>query len=265
MIPHMAFRNNGKPGVRVIAADDLTGGADAFRSLRTTLRFMRAEFPKVLAVTSPGPGEGKSLISANLAVSLAQQGWRVLLIDGDLRRPQQHTIFGLARVPGLSDLLIGVASVEAVTNRDAEDGVDVITCGTHTHGPAELLGSSAFRDLVQGSRAAYDAVVIDTPPVLIGAESAALTALVDGIMVTARSKLTNRYALRQAIEQLRQVRAPILGVLVNDVPRTRGYGRYSSYAGYYGYKYYQPHYAERGGGDQRTPSRIRSMFTSERG
>lgn len=214
-------------------------GAEAFRTLRTMLRYVRTQHPRVLAVTSPGPASGKSTVSVNLAASLAQQGDRVLLVDADLRRPVQHTIFGQPREPGLSDVLAGEARLAAATHIVASDtngggSLSLLTCGTSVPNPSELLGSPGFERFLEVVRSAYDLVVLDVPPALAVTDAAVVGPLADGVLILAVADETDREALRQTAEQLRQVRAPLLGLVLNKVPVGR---RYGSRYGYPPYEY----------------------------
>ncbi len=217
-------------GARSVIGINGSAAAESFRMLRTNVRFVRAEPVEVLVVTSAGPGEGKSMISANLAMALAQEGKSVLLVDADLRRPVQHTLFDVDRRPGLSDLLVGKAGRDAV--RESARGIHVITAGTPVPNPAELTGSSAFSSFVDGVRERYDVVVIDTPPVLAVSDTSVIAPLVDGVILVARANQTPGGALASAAQQLRRARSSVLGVVMNDSdPHARtGYG-----GSYYGY------------------------------
>lgn len=244
-IPEFVSRNGFR---QIIRPDDTTPLAEAFRSLRTTLRFLRVEHPRVIAVTSASPGDGKSVVSTNLAITLAQQGSKVLLIDGDLRRPTQHKIWNVPQVPGLSDALVGHVEMAAAVQRDAATGVHLLPCGNRTSAPAEMLGSQAFSDLLHKLRETFDVIIVDTPPVLAVADAALLTRAVDGVLLVVRLQYTNRFDVRYAVEQLRKIDAPFLGILVNGVPvRSRGYSIYGAqYGAYVPYGYHPDNEGESG-------------------
>lgn len=234
------------PGL-IVATDEHSLGAEAFRVLRTALRFVRSDRPQVIAVTSAAPGEGKSMIAANAAIALGQEGLRVLLIDADMRRPMVHRLFTVPSVPGLSDLLTSDVLISAAIRTDPGYGISVLPCGTSTNAPAELLGSPAFSKIISELRQQYDAIVIDTPPVLAVTDASVITPAVDGVLVVLRARQTNRFGFSHAVRQLRKVGAPLLGVLMNAVPHVNGYGRYGGYYGYHGYYYYTSDYTSPGG------------------
>jgi len=224
---------------RLIARRDPTNPvAEAYRSIRTNLTFSRPEKPPaMLVLTSPDPGEGKSTSAANLAITLAQQGVRCLLVDADLRRGALHTLFGLQREPGLTNLLLTGATganghgpvQQVVVGPDAV--LDFIATGTVPPNPAELLGSQRMQALAAQWRETYDTVIIDAPPLNRVTDAAVLASLADGVIMVARAGVTDRGALSFAVEQLRSVHAPLLGVVLNDVDasRDRYYGAYRAY------------------------------------
>jgi tyrosine-protein kinase Etk/Wzc len=194
--------------------------AEAFRTLRTNLLFSRMPGGlRRIAVTSPAPQDGKSTISSNLAVSFAQQGLRVLLIDCDLRRATLHQVFGIARMPGLTQLLRGESSYEAVIQRTALDGLYIIPAGRCPDSPAELLGSNAMQDMLDRSSRDFDIVLLDTPPVLAATDAAVLSTRVDGVLLVVRAGRTNRAEGRSAVRQLAAVGAPVIGAVLNDPDR----------------------------------------------
>jgi succinoglycan biosynthesis transport protein ExoP len=217
-----------------VAPDEATPAiAEAFKMLRTAVRFSRAHRPRVIAITSPGPGEGKSFTASNLAFSLGHDLPRVLLIDADLRRPSQQKYFGVNGEPGLTDILVGDVTLSSAVHR-IHESVDVLTAGTIAPHPAELLGSAEFSALLIGVRDLYDAIVIDTPPTLVAADMTILAPLVDGVIVVARANLTDRAALARALELLRRASAPLLGLVVNALDRGGSYGNYAAqYGDYY--------------------------------
>ncbi len=229
--------DNMRPAPIVVGGADeqaLGPEADAFHELRTTLHYAWDETPKVIAVTSQGPREGKSFTATNLALSMAHQGARVLIVDGDLRRPRQHQIFDVARSYGLSDLLTRRADVGEVLRPVAGKRLWVIPAGGDAPDPVRLLGSQRFERLLERARGGFDFVVVDTPPILAASELCSIAPLTDGVLIVARANQTDRNALAHAVDRLRKVRAPILGLVLNGAPVGRGY---RSYGGYY-YRYY---------------------------
>ncbi len=224
-IPQMpALANGNGNGTRVVVGrTDEPIGAEAFRALRTMIRFSRASRPRLIGITSGAPGEGKSSVAANLAFAVAQEAKRVLLIDADLRRPTVHRTFRVSRSPGLTDVLVGEAKLEHAVTRIDGSTIDVLPCGTEAPNPAELLGSPALAELLGAARAAYDLVLVNTPPVLAVTDAAVLAPEMEGLILVARARVTDRRMLADAAEVLRQVGGSLLGVVINNVPLGGGY------------------------------------------
>lgn len=220
--------------------------SEAYRSLRTHITFMRPDRPpKTLVITSPLPGEGKSTTASNLAITLAQQGHKVLLIDADLRRGVAHSVFGTERDPGLSNVLIANEELDqAIREIPLESGEPLrfMSTGTPAPNPAELLGSERMRRLLEGLEQHYDMIILDAPPLNLVTDAALLGTNADGVVVVARAGRTESAGLAYAVEQLRSVRAPVLGTVLNDVDfegRAKYYGNngtYGAYRAYYGAK-----------------------------
>lgn len=211
---------------------------EAHARLAANLSFVVPQ-PSVVLVTSSLPRDGKTTISSNLGLALARSGHKVLLVDADLRGGSIARLLGIPQTPGLAEVLAGraePAQVLAVVGEGRNGDLHVIPAGARTHAPAELLGSPHARNLITWARATYDAVIIDTPPITSVADVAVLAPLVDGVVLIARSGVTAREALAFAVEQLRLVRAPLLGAVLNDVDLQRDaaydgayeyYGRYA--------------------------------------
>lgn len=228
--------------------------AEAFRSLRTSIHFSAINREKkVLIATSTFPGEGKTTISANLAITLSQTGARVLVIDGDLRRPSLHTKFGHSKVPGLSEVLAGDVPAEGILHDTGIPGLKLMTAGTTPPNPAELLGSEKMADLLTALREQYDHIIIDAPPVLAVTDAPLLTSRCDMVIVVLETERVPVKAAQRMAEMLANVRAPVGGIVINDksgasMERYGYYGRkYSGYGygyGGYGYGYGGGYYAE---------------------
>lgn len=212
--------------------------AEAYRAVRTALYFStRGGGHKVVQVTSPNPGDGKTTLAANLAVSIATSGKRTLLIDADFRRPRVHKVFGLGEVIGLSEVMGGRTElVDAIQDTPIE-GLSILVCGRRPANPAELLTSSKFQQLIEVLREKYEFVIIDTPPILAVTDPLAVAPRVDGVLVVIRLGKSARNMAHKALEALDSLGATVLGIVVNGVgggSRYGGYG-YSSYG--YGYRY----------------------------
>jgi polysaccharide biosynthesis transport protein len=230
-------RNEGKRnGDRNLAATDFhTVGAEAYRTLRTNLAFLQNGVRLgTIAVTSARSGEGKSTTAANLAVAMARQDRKVLLLDCDLRRPRQHRIFDTPEAPGFSDLLTGKAVLQDAIHATPVAGLSLLPRGEFDERAAEALGGDRMRDILAQLREQYDTVIIDTPPVLVAADAAAVAALTDGTLLVIRAGRTPKDAARRTLQQLNVVGANVVGFVLNDpdVVSSR-YGEYTYSRDYY--------------------------------
>ncbi len=227
--------------------------AEAFRSLRTNLQFASVDRPLVkLLVTSPGPGEGKSTVAANLAAVLAQSGRRVTLLDADMRRPRVHRLYGLPNRKGLSGLFVGSRILlDGALQTTPTENLTAITTGELPPNPSELLGSEKMNEIIAKVMEISDVLVIDSPPVMLVTDSAVLSQRVDGVLLVLRQGETNLEFARQSVEALRRVGANLLGVVLNGVPVR------SSRYGYYRYQGYAAGYADYYGEEKRKPRRNR--------
>ena len=213
--------------------------SEAFRSLRTSLMFSTPEgMPSTILITSPGPGDGKTTTAINLATVMAQNGSRVLLIDADLRKPRMHRDFGKPQSPGLTNRIAGKNSESAETSAILPtdvDGLFVMPSGNSAPNPAELLSSERMSKIIAMNARAFDHVIIDTAPVLGLADSMVLSRLVDGVILVASAGQTPKDSIKSSIRRMAQVRAPVLGMVLNSVDlESPDYAYYSSY--YYNYE-----------------------------
>ncbi len=220
--------------------------AEAFRMIHTSLMLSTPGGPpKVLLVTSPQVGGGKSFISFNLAVVYAQMGARVLLIDCDLRKPRLHKILKTSSNPGLSNFLVGKMDLKTITKsigKSLDHGLelDFIPSGAIPPNPVELLNSKIFSDYLTRLRETYDMVIIDSPALVGFADPLVLGRLADGTLVVIRNEQTARPAAKHGCDMLFQVGANLLGAVINDFKIRKGsyyYGKYYAYHYYYG-RYY---------------------------
>ncbi len=214
--------------------------SEAYRTLRTNITFSRLEsVPKTLVFTSPMPGDGKSTSASNLAITLAQQGLRVLLVDADMRRGVLNDVFHQPRDPGLSNVILGRVDATAAIRRidlGSDIQMDLLPSGTLPPNPAELVGSERMRDLLKRLEEVYDTIILDSPPLNVVTDAALLGTKADGVLVVTRVGKTDVHDLEYAMIQLSNVRAPVLGIVLNDVD-IKGSARYG-YGGYGSYQYY---------------------------
>jgi tyrosine-protein kinase Etk/Wzc len=234
-VPEMSLGNGegGRRNALVTLTKAHSVGAESFRNLRTNVRFVRAgQGATEMVVTSPAPQEGKSLTAANLAIALAQQGMRTLLMDADMRRSVQHRQFDLEPSPGLSDLLVSEEGLDEVIQPSEVENLDVLPAGVHPPNPAELVGGPRMERLLATLRQRYDSIVIDSPPMLAVTDASVLGKKTDGVILVVRAEKTDKDSVNLAIQQLRHVGARILGVVVNDAKPDGPY--YSYYRKYYG-------------------------------
>ena len=214
--------------------------SEAYRLLRTALHFPKStEPPRVVLVTSPNPGEGKTTTVCNLAVSFAQTGKKTLLIDCDLRKPNVHTLFNLEMKPGLSDLLLRSGSHELAVRAGVVKNLDVLCAGLLSPNPAEVLGSDDMAMLLEQARREYDVILLDTSPVLAATDASVLSTKADAVVLVTAAGSTRVTDVDHATELLESVGGKLLGIVLNrlDLQQAYGipYGR-SGY-GYYGYAY----------------------------
>ena len=195
----------------------------------------------VFLFTSPSPGDGKSTMTCNLAISLAQAGKRVLLIDADYRRPRVHQNFGISIEPGFCDSLEGTPLEECIRPSEIVPQLDLLTTGGRPKDPGEIVSSHSFHLMLEQVREKYDYVLVDSPPLLPVADAASISAHVDGVILVLRIRRGVMVASQRAKEQLELVNARILGVIVNGLdqnPYYSDYGYYSSYGYQKGYGRY---------------------------
>lgn len=216
--------------------DDRVRPAEAFRELRVNLRFVNVDNPpRVISVTSARIADGKSMTSLNLAGALAADGDTVCLVDADMRRSKMTTYFGGAihSSVGLSTALAGDADVADVLQETEITGLDVLAAGVTPPNPGELLGSQAFRHILDELRERYDWVIVDTPPILPVTDGALVATTVDAVIVAVRYGKRNYDDVTRTLASLRAVHAPIIGTVLTAVPQKSDEGRYvGSYSRY---------------------------------
>lgn len=208
--------------------DDL-GLVEPYRMLLKNLEFRNIDNLQVIVVSSPISGEGKSVIVSHLAAVCAMLSRRTLIIDADLRKPSQHTLFNLPPRPGITDVIDGKRPLLNAVQSTAVENLSVLTCGELRGRPSQILESPAMKSLVAQAAEYYDIVIIDTPPLSACADASTLSQMSDGVILTTRPGFTIKEVLQRAVSELNQNRIPILGVVVNGMTSgTEKYYRYPS-------------------------------------
>jgi capsular exopolysaccharide synthesis family protein len=217
-------------GYHLITEAPVSTFAESFRTVRTNVLFSSTEEDgRALLVTSTGPGEGKTLTAANLAIALAQAGQRVLLIDADMRRPCLHETFNVGQEPGLSNVLVADAKASQAIRGMSVQGLWLLPAGLIPPNPAELLGSKRFKDFVRLLRQQFDFVVIDSPPVMAVTDASIVAHIATDVLYVVGADITNRNVARRALEQLEHSRGRLIGGVLNRVDlKNNGY-YYSHY------------------------------------
>ncbi len=200
-----------------------SAAAEAYRTLRTNLMFSSVENPiSTLVVTAPAEGEGKSLVLANLAVTFAQSGHRTILVDSDLRRPTQHTLWGLDNARGLTTMMLDDSALASPPLASVGvDNLQVLPAGELPPTPADVLGSQRMIDIIGLLKARAQYVLFDSPPVLAAADAALLASRLDGVLLVVRAGHTRREHAARAREALERVHARIVGAVLSNAPRER--------------------------------------------
>ena len=229
---------DGKDGAGVLAERLSPKFNEALRTLRTNVVFSAPESSDAhtLVVTSTGPGEGKTLVSSNLAASLAEAGLRVLAIDADMRKPRLHSTLKISQEPGLSNLIVGTCKASEAVVKTSIPGLWALPAGRIPPNPAELLGSQRFREFLRSVREHFDWVIIDTPPVLAVADASVLAHAVSGVVFVIGAEMVSRHTAATALEQLENAHAKLLGGVLNRVDLDRN--------AYYYSQYYRKEYAD---------------------
>lgn len=215
--------------------------AEAYRSIRTNIQFASIDKNlKTICITSTGPSEGKTTTSSNLAEVFRQSGCKVLLIDGDLRKPRIHKIFNLSNSRGLTNALVGQINIEE-SIQETTTGLSVMTSGPIPPNPSELIASKKMKQLLEALEEKFDFIIIDAPPVGIVTDSAVFSTFVDGVLLVVASGRTNIEEGKRAKALLDNVHANIIGIIMTMIPMSK--------KEYYGYRYY--------GEEQKSPSKFK--------
>ena len=237
MVPMVAAWKKRDQPLVVSVSHPLSPAAESYRSLRTSLQFVRQERPlRTLVVTSPAAAEGKTSTVANLGAVFAQAGERVVLVSCDLRRPRLAQFFGLDEQIGLTTVLLGEQSLaDVVQPVSGHDTLWLLGAGRVPANPAELLNGPAARELFAALRAEFDLVLIDSPPVLPVTDAMVLSNYANGTLLVVAAGQTRQAELERAAEKFAQAKAPLVGIVLNEVTKQSGYGRYGTGYGYGSY------------------------------
>ena len=255
IIPDM--HHNKKSKVVTIAGKPSSGGTDfrrrlityedpkspiseSYRSLRTNISYAFADKKiKSLLVSSPQPGEGKSTTTANLSIAFAQLRKRTLLVDADLRKPVQHNGFDQPRGPGLAEYLIGdVEDINSIVRPTKVENLFIVTAGGLPPNPSELLGSDRMTRLVGQLEKEWDMILFDSPPIVAVTDSSTISSEIDGLVMVVKAGQTDRSAVDRALDTIKNVRSPLIGVILNGANPETLSGKYSYYYSYYNYYYH---------------------------
>jgi tyrosine-protein kinase Etk/Wzc len=231
--------------------DPKSSVSEAYRALRTSLLFSRvsaaredgAKIGSLFGVTSSAPKEGKSTTISNLAITVAQGGQKVLLIDCDLRRPVLHAVFGYNKEPGITNYLVGRALIDDVIRNSPIRNLDIITSGTIPPNPSELIGSVKMKEFMAQMQQRYDVVLIDTPPVIAVTDAQIVSNLVDGMILIVSSGTTQTELAKRSKDLILKVGGKVIGMVLNNFDIYNTYGSYYKYYRYYNY-YYEPKNAQ---------------------
>lgn len=243
--PVPVIATNGIPGKdispeMVVLNSPKSTASEAYRGIRTNILFSSAEFePQVIMVTSAGPQEGKTITSSNLAITMAQSGNKVVLLDCDMRRPRVNKLFGISRNRGMTNLLVEKTDLKLTVFNTSIPNLHVIPSGPIPPNPSEILGSKRMEELVEVLRKNFTRIIIDTPPITAVTDAALLGKLSDGVVLVVRANRTVRDMAITGVEQLTAVGAKLLGVVLNGVAMGRGSYYYYQYYYYYGDEGYQ--------------------------
>ena len=241
--------NNGMDRTAVCVHQPRSRPAEAYRSVRTAICFSAlGSSHRVIQVSSPAAGDGKSTLALNLSIALAMSGKRTILVESDFRRPRVHTLTAVGNKYGIVDVLRGDTELADAVQNTSVESFFVLPCGSRPKDPAELLSRPEYERLLEVLREKYDYVIVDTPPILAVTDPTSIAARVDGVLLAMRLSRHTRDLGRRTLEQLRDVGATVSGIVINGVEEADGYGygtyRYSDYQYYY--KSYDYGYSKEG-------------------
>lgn len=215
---------------------------ESYKTVRTNIALsLMKDGCKKIVITSSNPSEGKSTVSMNIAISLAQAFHKVLLLDCDLRRPRDHKAFHVPSNPGITNIISGLATIDEAIQKTGYENLYFIPAGIVPPNPSEMLSGVRFEEMLKKLEHDFEYIIIDTPPVNVVSDTLSITPYADGVMYVVRSKYTLQGEVERGINALNFVKAKIIGFVLNDVDEesSGSYGRYGKYGKYkrYSYKY----------------------------
>lgn len=215
---------------RILREDSGFAVIEMYKMIRTNLLFTipKSNCSKII-ISSSGPGEGKSINCCNLAITMAQNNARVLIMDCDLRKPSIHRLLKKRGVPGLSELLVGMNTLEECIQPSGYQNLDVLVSGTVPPNPAELLGSEFIEEVLESLSHKYEYILMDTPPINLVTDALVLSPRADGVVLVVRQNRTTHSDLRQALSGLNFGMAKVLGIILNDVEEGGRVGYHQKY------------------------------------
>jgi len=225
------------PADRVLGFNSTFAMTESYKSIRTNIMYSmpKTNSGKVLVITSATPDDGKTTTCTNLALTFAQTGAKVLLIDCDLRKPRIHRHLSLERKDGISNVLCGFAELDKAIKRNVRDNLDVLTSGETPPNPVELLGSAEFEEMINTLKEKYDYILFDTPPVNAVADALAIVPTVKNVVFVCRCGISVTKEVQKAISALEFTNAKILGFITIDAHQKKA-DYYQKYSSYYNYK-----------------------------
>ena len=215
--------------------------SESYRRLRVKIQYAQVDrLVQSILITSPNPGEGKSTTVSNLAVTFAQSGKKVILIDTDLRRPSLHHKFGMNNHAGLTDLLIDNYPMSTTVKKTSVENLDILCCGTIPPNPVETLGSQRMKSLIEEFKKIYDVILLDSPPALSVTDAAVISTLADGVIIVVSSNHTRIESIDRTVELIQSVRGKCIGIVLNNFDLRKDHGGHYGYSGYkYDGSYYR--------------------------
>lgn len=217
---------------------------ESYKSIRTNIMFSlpKTEKGKVIVITSSTPGEGKTTTATNLAITFAQTGAKVILVDCDLRKSRIHRYLKVEKDNGVTNVLCGFSTIEAAVKKNIKENLDMLTAGEIPPNPAELIDSEEFKKMIEALKEQYDYIFIDTPPITVVTDAALAMKMSDGVVVVVRQDVTTFDVLDNTIETINNSGTKIIGIIMlGDIEKKKKYGYYKrgyKYDYKYGYKYY---------------------------